>query len=259
MDAAGTRDPRQPSRASPGSRETVASRDEEIRALLASSRNVSKVLADRSDDLVDLMEQQRPGLPGAAQRARTRSTGCWSTPGSWPTSCAGWPRTTRRRSAPPSQEVDDLLDLLITKEKQLKATLAAVGPYASILGNIIGTGPWFDAYVVQPGRDPDRRVPARCWRGVSAMLSDRRTGGRGALSSSWLLLSGDVLPRPRRRGDPDRDRALPARGQRLPGHRRADPGRQRRPGDRGDPRGQLGARRDDVRRAATSCRPTPRP
>ena len=31
---------------------------------------------------------------------------------------------------------------------ELKATMAALGPYVSILGNIIGTGPWFDAYVV---------------------------------------------------------------------------------------------------------------
>jgi len=49
--------------------------------------------------------------------------------------------------APALQEVDDLLDLLIEKEKELKATLAAVGPYATILSNVIGTGPWFDAYV----------------------------------------------------------------------------------------------------------------
>jgi len=38
--------------------------------------------------------------------------------------------------------------LLISKEKELKATLSALGPYASILSNIIGTGPWFDAYAV---------------------------------------------------------------------------------------------------------------
>jgi len=33
-------------------------------------------------------------------------------------------------------------------EKELKAVLHSVGPYATILGNIIGTGPWFDAYAV---------------------------------------------------------------------------------------------------------------
>ena len=49
---------------------------------------------------------------------------------------------------PALQEVEDLLDLLNSKDKELKATLNALGPYASILGNIIGTGPWFDAYAV---------------------------------------------------------------------------------------------------------------
>ena len=49
--------------------------------------------------------------------------------------------------APALREVNQLLSLLNSKEKELKATLSAVGPYASILGNVIGTGPWFDAYV----------------------------------------------------------------------------------------------------------------
>ncbi len=49
---------------------------------------------------------------------------------------------------PALKEVDDLLSLLNSKDKELKATLNALGPYASILGNIIGTGPWFDAYAV---------------------------------------------------------------------------------------------------------------
>ena len=49
---------------------------------------------------------------------------------------------------PALQEVDGLLDTLLSREKELKATLNALGPYAAILGNIIGTGPWFDAYAV---------------------------------------------------------------------------------------------------------------
>ena len=36
----------------------------------------------------------------------------------------------------------------MSKQKRIKETLDALGPYVSILGNIIGTGPWFDAYVV---------------------------------------------------------------------------------------------------------------
>jgi len=59
----------------------------------------------------------------------------------------GLARDNQTEIGPALQQVDDLLDMLIHKEGQLKATLHAVGPYSAILGNIIGTGPWFDAYV----------------------------------------------------------------------------------------------------------------
>ncbi len=36
--------------------------------------------------------------------------------------------------------------------------MAALGPYVSILGNIIGTGPWFDAYI-QNLTDPATLAP----------------------------------------------------------------------------------------------------
>jgi len=126
--------------------QTVASRDEEIQALLSSSRNVSEVLAARSDDIVDLMgssdlvfkelTRRKAAIHRLLVNARVLAD-----------ELRGLAEDNQQQLAPALQEVDDLLDLLISKEKELKATLAAVGPYASILSNIIGTGPWFDAYV----------------------------------------------------------------------------------------------------------------
>lgn len=126
--------------------ETVASRDEEIQTLLEGSRNVSKVLADRSDDIVDLMddadlvfqelERRKEAIHRLLVNARVLAD-----------ELRGLARDNQAQTGPALAEVEELLDLLISKEKELKATLAAVGPYASILGNIIGTGPWFDAYV----------------------------------------------------------------------------------------------------------------
>lgn len=126
--------------------QTVASRDEEIQTLLSSSRNVSKVLAARSTDIVDLMgssdlvfqelRQRKAAIHRLLVNARILAD-----------ELRGLAEDNRQTIAPALHEVDDLLDLLISKEKELKATLAAVGPYASILSNIIGTGPWFDAYV----------------------------------------------------------------------------------------------------------------
>jgi phospholipid/cholesterol/gamma-HCH transport system substrate-binding protein len=126
---------------------TVASRDDELQALLKSSQSVSKVLAARSDDLVDLMKhsdlvfkevQRRKQaihllLVNARELARQ---------------LRGVAADNQQQIAPALKEVDDLLALLNSKDKQLKATLHALGPYVSILGNIIGTGPWFDAYAV---------------------------------------------------------------------------------------------------------------
>ena len=45
------------------------------------------------------------------------------------------------------KQLDTALTFLRGREKQIDTTLTNLGPYASILINIIGTGPWFDAFV----------------------------------------------------------------------------------------------------------------
>ncbi|GAA2153676.1 MCE family protein [Nocardioides koreensis] len=126
---------------------TVASRDQQIQSLLRSSRDVSKVLADRSEDIVDLMQhsdlvfkelrRRKAAIHRLLVNARVLAV-----------QLRGVATDNAKEIGPALAQVDDLLDLLNSKEEQLKATLHAVGPYASILGNTIGTGPWFDAYVV---------------------------------------------------------------------------------------------------------------
>lgn len=140
---------------------SVAGRDEEIRSLLASARDVSDLLADRSEDLVTLMDRsdlvfqevrrRREAIHRLLVGARQLAV-----------QLRGVAVDNRRQLAPALRELDDLLDFLVDKEAELKATLAALGPYASILGNIIGTGPWFDAYVVNLAAIPTGEfVPTR--------------------------------------------------------------------------------------------------
>ena len=77
------------------------------------------------------------------------STGCWSTPASWPIQLRGVATDNQAQIEPALKRGRRPARASSTaKEKELKATLDALGPYASILGNIIGTGPWFDAYAV---------------------------------------------------------------------------------------------------------------
>jgi phospholipid/cholesterol/gamma-HCH transport system substrate-binding protein len=125
--------------------QSVASRDSQIQALLKSSRDVSTLLADRSTDLVDLMknsslvfkevEHRKDAIHQLLVNARRLAV-----------QLRGVATDNQSQMKPALKQVDELLSLLNSKDEELKATLDALGPYASILGNIIGTGPWFDAY-----------------------------------------------------------------------------------------------------------------
>lgn len=125
--------------------ETVASRDAEIRELFANSKEVTQLLSDRSEDLVSLMEngdlvfqevtKRKEAVHRLLVNARVLAK-----------QLRGVAKDNQDQLGPALAEVDDLLTLLNSKEKELKDTLNALGPYVSILGNIIGTGPWFDAY-----------------------------------------------------------------------------------------------------------------
>jgi len=127
--------------------QTVASRDEELQRLFRASRGVTEVLADRSEDLVTLMgsadlvfeelTKRKDAIHRLLVNARELAL-----------ELRGLATDNQAQMAPALAQVDDLLDTLISREKELKATLNAFGPYVSILGNIIGTGPWFDAYAV---------------------------------------------------------------------------------------------------------------
>ena len=126
---------------------TVASRDEQIQALLASSKNVSALLADRSADIVDLMKSSDLVF-AEVQRRKQAIHQLLVNARSLAVELRGVATDNQKQIGPALRELDGLLTLLNGKEKELKATLAALGPYVSILGNIIGTGPWFDAYAV---------------------------------------------------------------------------------------------------------------
>jgi phospholipid/cholesterol/gamma-HCH transport system substrate-binding protein len=125
---------------------TVASRDAQIQALLKSSHSVSALLADRSNDIVRLMDRSDLVFK-EVQRRKAAIHRLLVNARILADELRGLARDNQAEIGPALQEVDDLLDMLIRKERQLKATLDAVGPYSAILGNIIGTGPWFDAYV----------------------------------------------------------------------------------------------------------------
>ena len=125
--------------------QSVASRDQQIQALLSSAQGVSKVLADRSEDLVDLMKHSDLVLQEVRRRKEAIHL-LLVNARDLADELRGVAEDNQAQLAPALAEVHDLLALLNSKDDELRATLRALGPYVSILGNIIGTGPWFDAY-----------------------------------------------------------------------------------------------------------------
>lgn len=127
--------------------QSVASRDAELQSLLASTSDLSALLSERSADLVEIMKNgdlvfkelraRKDAVHKLLVNARNLAE-----------ALRGVAADNQKTIGPALAELDDVLTLLNEKDKQLRATLNAYGPYADILGNIIGTGPWFDAYVV---------------------------------------------------------------------------------------------------------------
>lgn len=125
--------------------QSVASRDAEIQTLFESSQQVSKVLADRSGDIVSLMKNSDLVFKELTKR-KAAVHDLLVNARSLAVELRGLVKDNEAQIGPALAEVDGLVSFLVSKKKKLKETLAALGPYVSILSNIIGTGPWFDAY-----------------------------------------------------------------------------------------------------------------
>ncbi|MBF4162148.1 MCE family protein [Nocardioides acrostichi] len=125
---------------------TVASRDTELRQLLSRSQHVTKTLANRRGDIVKLMrsasqvfaelQTRKQSVHALLVNARTLSD-----------ELRGLAQDNQQQIGPALAQVDQLLNTLNSRNKELRELLKRFGPYASLLSNIIGTGPWFDAYL----------------------------------------------------------------------------------------------------------------
>jgi phospholipid/cholesterol/gamma-HCH transport system substrate-binding protein len=125
---------------------TIASRDQEIRTLLDHAQHVASLLDRRKGDLVGLMKQgdlvfkelirRRTAIHDLLVNARTLGD-----------QLRGLAQDNQAQIGPALEELHTALRFLNHRQQQLSDTIKYYGPYASILINIIGTGPWFDAYV----------------------------------------------------------------------------------------------------------------
>lgn len=126
--------------------QTIASRDQEIGELLKHADSVTDLLAKRRGDLVTLMKSGDQVFTELRNRKEAIHT-LLVNANRLAVSLRGIVRDNQAQIGPVLADLEKVTGLLRQREKSLQATIHNLGPYASILINVIGTGPWFDAYV----------------------------------------------------------------------------------------------------------------
>jgi phospholipid/cholesterol/gamma-HCH transport system substrate-binding protein len=124
---------------------TIASRDEEIQTLLARAGEVSRLLAERKGDIVQLIKDSDLILAELRKRKDAIHELLVGT-ASLSRELGGLVDDNQAQIGPMLESLREVTQLLVDREKQLRAAIHNLGPYTRILSNIIGTGPWFDAY-----------------------------------------------------------------------------------------------------------------
>jgi phospholipid/cholesterol/gamma-HCH transport system substrate-binding protein len=125
---------------------SIATRNEQVRQLVQHADGVTKLLADRKDDLVTLMKQgdlvfqELQARKEAIHRllVGTRQLAV---------SLKGVADDNRAEIGAALADLHEVTVNLRNQKANISATIHNLEPYASILINVIGTGPWFDAYV----------------------------------------------------------------------------------------------------------------
>lgn len=140
----------------------IASRDSEIQSLLTRAHDVSQLLADRKGDLVALMQDGSQILDELRNRREAIHALLLNT-ARLSQELGGLVDDNEEQIGPMLRDLHEFTQILVKRQGQLQASIHNLGPYVSILSNIIGTGPWFDAYAVnlaaigsgefQPGAD----------------------------------------------------------------------------------------------------------
>jgi phospholipid/cholesterol/gamma-HCH transport system substrate-binding protein len=125
---------------------SIASRNKEIEQLLDHADDVTRLLDERKEDLVTLMKQgdsvfqelqlRKDAIHRLLVNARQLAI-----------TLQGIADDNRAEIGAALADLHQVTSNLRRQKDQLEATIHYLEPYASVLINVIGTGPWFDAYV----------------------------------------------------------------------------------------------------------------
>jgi phospholipid/cholesterol/gamma-HCH transport system substrate-binding protein len=125
---------------------TVASRDAQVTSLLASAKNVTGTLAAEKDSFAKLLSDGNLFLAELRQRQAAIHSLLTGTQ-ALATQLSGLVTDNQSQLTPALQALNQVTSILEQNQANLTKALALAGPYYRLLGNALGNGRWFDAYL----------------------------------------------------------------------------------------------------------------
>lgn len=126
--------------------QTIANNDQDLERLVAHAASVTKTVEQNKGDLVNLMQQsdevfrelikRRKDIHQLLVSARLLAD-----------QLTGLAKDNQEQIGPALKDLRTAIDFLNERDKQIGDTVKYYGPFASIMINIIGSGPYFDSYV----------------------------------------------------------------------------------------------------------------
>ena len=124
----------------------VAKRDEQLKLLLQHSNVVTKVLADRNQQLIKLMKDGNTVFQ-AVQARRALIHQLLVSTQKLSAQITALVRENRKDLGPTLQKVNAVLAVLLQNQNSLDASIKGLAPFVRVFTNTLGTGPWFDTYL----------------------------------------------------------------------------------------------------------------
>ncbi len=141
--------------------QTIAARDAELQTLLDRAHETAQILDSRKSQLTTLMHDGELLLEELHRRREVIHQLLVGTT-DLARQLTGLVRENERELEPALRDLRTVLGVLQDNRRRIDRSIRALEPYANILMNIVGSGPWFDAWLYnaaspdfQPGRPPE--------------------------------------------------------------------------------------------------------
>lgn len=126
--------------------QTVASRDRELNELLHNSADVTKVVADRNEQ-VRLLVEDGNRLLGEVQARKDAITGLLVGTQKLSDELRGMVADNQEQLRPALDKLNRVTEMLQRNQDNLGRTIESLAPYARGFNNTVGNGRWFDGYL----------------------------------------------------------------------------------------------------------------